>query len=78
MDMAPDHGFYSSQQDKAPFIGVGVRTGQGARGWTFDASIGAGLLNSAETARLSDWTYGDEARRFDAEARGNMRLRYRF
>lgn len=78
MDMAPDNRLYQTNQDSAPFIGLGLRAGERDRGWAVDATIGAGLLNMAEDGRLTDWRYGDAYTGYEAEARGNVRLRYRF
>ena len=78
MDMAPENRLYQTRQDSAPFIGIGVRAGQRQRGWAVDATLGAGLLNTAEAGRLTDWRYSDPSTGMEPEARGNVRLRYRF
>ncbi|MEO1554459.1 MAG: hypothetical protein AAFR82_11055 [Pseudomonadota bacterium] len=76
-DMAPENRLYKTGHDSAPFIGFGLRAGQ-ARGWAVDATVGASLLSAAESGRLTDWHYSEPANGVQAEARGNIRLRYRF
>lgn len=78
IEMTPENRLYQTRQDSAPFIGVGLRAGQRQRGWAVDATVGAGLLNTAEAGRLTDWQYGDPHTGYEPEARGNVRLRYRF
>ena len=70
---------YEQHYDRAPFIGLGVRTHTAAaRGWSADMTIGAGLVGAAEPARLTDADITPPASRFDAQARANLRVRYRF
>lgn len=78
MDMTPENRLYQTDRDRMPFLGLGVRTGRRDRGWTMDATVGAGLMNRAESARLTDWTYGEAIDSVETEARANVRLRYRF
>jgi len=78
MNMAPGKGLYQTRHDSAPFVGVGFRTGQPDRGWAMDATIGAGLFNVSDAARLSDWSASDQVASYNAETRANVRLRYRF
>jgi len=77
-NMASGNGLYQKRHDRAPFIGLGVRTGQQDRGWAMDATIGAGLLNTSDAARLSEWTAPEPSAVYTAETRANVRLRYRF
>lgn len=70
---------HEQHADRAPFIGLGVRTHTAvARGWSADMTIGAGLMNAAEPARLTNATIAPPTSRFDAQARANLRVRYRF
>ena len=78
MDMTPQNSLYDMDQDSMPFIGFGLRAGTRDRGWAVDATIGAGLMNTAETARLAEWSYGGAPDTIETEARANVRLRYRF
>ena len=78
MDMAPGHGFYQKRHDSAPFIGLGVRAGHTDRGWAMDATVGAGLFNGSEAARLSRLDASDQDATYKAATRANIRLRYRF
>jgi len=78
MNMAPGKGLYQTRHDSAPFIGLGVRTGQSDRGWVMDATIGAGLFNASDAARLTEWSASDQAESYNIETRANVRLRYRF
>ncbi|MEM7638980.1 MAG: hypothetical protein AAF269_07940 [Pseudomonadota bacterium] len=78
IELTPENRLYPMQQDSAPFIGFGMRAGQRDRGWAVDATVGAGLLNAAEHGRLTDWGYADSPNGYEAEARGNVRVRYRF
>ncbi|MEL7541054.1 MAG: hypothetical protein AAGJ51_09145 [Pseudomonadota bacterium] len=78
MDLAPENRLYETRQDSALFIGFGLRAGQRQRGWAFDATVGAGLINKAEAGRLTDWRYSESTTGYEPEARGNVRLRYRF
>ncbi len=68
-----DHG-----QDTTPFIGLGVRTSTAPKGWSFDASIGAGLYAQAEDSRIYGNSLNLERSGFEAEARANLRLKYSF
>ena len=68
-----DHG-----QDTSPFIGLGLRTSTAPKGWSFDASIGAGLVNQAEDARIYGSKLALDRSGFEAEARANLRLKYSF
>jgi len=78
MDMTPENSLYDMDQDSMPFIGFGLRAGQQRQGWAFDATVGAGLINEAETARLAEWSYSEASDRLEPEARAHVRLRYRF
>lgn len=70
---------YQHQHDAVPFIGLGVRTvAASAQGWSADLTIGAGLVNAMEQTRLTNIPIAVQPSRFDAEARANLRLRYRF
>lgn len=77
-NMAPGNTLYQTRHDSAPFIGFGLRAGEPDRGWAVDATFGAGLYNQSEAARLADWKVAEQASGYDAEARANVRLRYRF
>jgi len=77
-NMASESGLFQKRHDRAPFIGLGVRTGQQDRGWAMDATIGAGLFNASEAARLSQWKAPDETAGYAAETRANVQIRYRF
>lgn len=78
MDMTPENRLYQKANDSMPFIGFGLRAGQRDRGWAVDATVGAGLVNAAESARLADWSYSEAVDRLETEARANVRLAYRF
>lgn len=78
MDMTPENRLYEMDQDSMPFIGLGLRAGQQSQGWAVDATVGAGLVNTAETARLAEWSYSEAPDAFEPEARAHVRLRYRF
>lgn len=73
-----DQTFYDQQHDRTPFVGLGFRTAPDPRGWSMDASIGAGLVNTPEHSRLSDSIVTEQSARFEAEARANFRVRYSF
>lgn len=77
-NMASGNGLYQKSPERAPFIGLGVRTGQQDRGWAMDATIGAGLFDTSDAARLSEWKTPDETAGYAAETRANIRVRYRF
>lgn len=77
-NMASGNGLYQKRHDRAPFIGLGVRTGQQDRGWAMNATIGAGLMNASDAARLSEWKAPDETAGYAAETRANVQIRYRF
>ncbi|MCR9270855.1 MAG: hypothetical protein NXH72_12765 [Hyphomonadaceae bacterium] len=68
-----DHG-----QDSTPFIGLGVRTGAPRTGWSFDATIGAGLFDQAEDSRIYGAALARDRSDFETEARANLRLKYSF
>lgn len=78
MEMTPNDRLYQSRQDSAPFIGFGFRAGQSDRGWAFNATIGASMVTQSEAARLMISDEIETADGYDAEARANLRLRYRF
>ncbi len=75
---ASGNGLYQKRHDRAPFVGLGVRTGRQDRGWAMDATIGAGLFSASEAARLSEWKAPNEAAGYAAETRANVQIRYRF
>lgn len=78
IEMAPGNQLYQTRHDSAPFIGLGVRGGKPDRGWAMDATFGARLSNGSEAARVASWSAAEQTASFDAEARANIRLRYRF
>lgn len=69
---------YENMQDRAPFVGLGLQSGNANRGWSMDASIGAHLINQAEQARTFDAIALQNREGYEAEARANLRLRYKF
>ncbi len=78
LDMAPGNQLYQTRHDGAPFIGLGVRAGKPDRGWAMDATLGAGLFNASDAARLTRWSAAEQTASYETEARANIRLRYRF
>lgn len=78
LDMAPGNQLYQTRHDSAPFIGLGLRAGKPDRGLAMDATVGAGLFNGSEAARLTRWSAAEQTASYEAEARANIRLRYRF
>lgn len=76
--MARPSPLFDKAQDTSPFIGMGLRTGAVQRGWSMDASIGAGLILRADNARVAAAFETRQQADFDAEARANLRLRYSF
>ena len=69
---------YNRSRDTAPFVGLGLQSGNTQRGWSMDASIGAHLLDQAEQARTFDAIAVQYRDGYEAEARANLRLRYKF
>lgn len=69
---------FTQRDDSAPFVGIGYRTGSVKKGWSFDGTIGAGLVNQAQDSRISNMYYAADQNGYEAEARANLRLRYSF
>ena len=78
LDMTSGANLYEHAHDSAPFVGLGFRAGAQDRGWAFDATIGAGVINASEDARLANWEYTGTEKRYETEGRANLRLRYKF
>lgn len=78
IEMARGENLFNRQSDRAPFIGLGVRSGSPHSGWSADATIGAGFLNPPDPSRVTAGLAAPLADRMEAETRAHMRLRYRF
>lgn len=76
--MARQEPLFDKPQDSAPFIGMGLRTGASNRGWSMNASIGAGLIMRPDDARVAAAFEARQQSDFGAEARANLRLKYSF
>ena len=75
---AGSQDMFARPYDRAPFVGVGLRTRAAPYGWSADATIGAGWVNRPDPSRLTNTNsnfYEDDAQ---AQARAHLRLRYRF
>ena len=78
IDMGGAKPLYDHDQDRAPFIGVGVQAQVAKTGWVMDASVGANFVNRAEQTRVFGALDLQQTAALETEARANFRLRYRF
>ncbi|MEO0608153.1 MAG: hypothetical protein AAFY82_07960 [Pseudomonadota bacterium] len=78
MDMSQRDVMFSRQSDSKPFLGIGVRSGSARRGWSAEANMGMGTVNTPESSRLSTAYSNAALTEFEADARAHFRLRYKF
>mgnify|MGYP001800269086 FL=1 len=77
-EMARGEMLFNRQSDSAPFIGVGVRSGPAKQGWSTEATVGMGVVNTPESSRLSAAYQSSALATYEAEARAHFKLRYTF
>ena len=77
-EMTRGEMLFNRQSDSTPFIGVGVRSGSAKRGWSSEASMGMGVVNTPENSRLSAGFQASAAAAYEADARAHFRVRYTF
>lgn len=77
-EMTRSEKLFNRQYDSAPFIGLGVRSGSTAAGWSADAAIGLGIFNTPDGTRLNQVNSDLAAERYDTDARAHLKLRNRF
>ncbi len=77
-EMTRNEKLFNRQYDSAPYIGLGVRSGSNAAGWSADAAIGVGIFNTPDGTRLNQAVSDLASERYDTEARAHLKLRYRF
>ncbi len=70
--------FFDNRRDIAPFVGLGLRKRSGSGSMSFDASIGAGLLNGPEASRLSQLDLENSRDDYQVEGRANIRFSLTF
>ena len=77
-EMTRGEMLFNRQSDSAPFLGVGIRSGSAKRGWSSEATMGMGVVNTPEGSRLSASFQNASSERYEADARAHFRLRYAF
>lgn len=78
IEMTRGDMLFTRQSDSAPFIGMGMRSGSSRSGWSAEANMGVGMVNSPDASRLSG-AFSDRATdTYEADARAHFRLRYTF
>lgn len=78
MEMTRSDKLFNRQSDSAPFLGMGVRSGSTTRGWSAEATMGMGVVNTPESSRLTTAYSNATLDEYEADARAHFRLRYTF
>lgn len=78
IEMTRGDMLFTRQSDSAPFIGMGVRSGSARSGWSAEANMGVGMVNTPEASRLSGAFSETATAAYEADARAHFRVRYAF